>query len=286
MTFTHLTRPPGSVPAVVDGDCFVSESWGFAYHVVPKTLSRAMLAYLRTVDPHGYRLREHNEGDRPLVAHPDLVRFTFVRNPYSRVVAVYYDKFVNFRDTQGQRDLFAAYPGLDPTMTFPDFVAWLGSPEADDVGLDSHFLPQCYFVFDTTGAPGVDLVGRVDDVDAALRELQDRLGLDRSPLAVANRNADRTHAFDTTNRWREVLDDHTIRLLTRRYDVDFAMLGFTPLPFKVAPRFERGHVPHDIAAAPRPNITTRMRMRNALKRLLRATGLEVRRARPQRRPSR
>src|SRR6188472_4798182 len=103
---SRFERPRDAVPSAFDGASFVSEQRGFVYLCVPKTLSRAMLGYLSTTDPDGFRAFDRGYGVEVLDQVRDATRFTFVRNPYSRIVALHQDKFVNFLDSPGQRALF------------------------------------------------------------------------------------------------------------------------------------------------------------------------------------
>ncbi len=190
MAIREFSKPSGVVPAVVDGATFVSERLGFVYYCVPKTLSRSMLQYLAAVDPNGYRIVEKTgwlEIATGVAATNAPTSFTFVRNPYSRVVAFYYDKFVNYLDTPGQRALFGRYERLRPDMTLSEFVDWLGSGEGSDERADAHFLSQHYFLLDVNGAPAVDYLGKVESVEEDLAELQKLLGLRRSPASIRTR---------------------------------------------------------------------------------------------------
>lgn len=275
MTLRSFEKPAGAVPAVFNADSFVSARRGFVYHCIPKTLSRSMLAYLRSVDPEGYCIDERGAGKEVLVARGDApapVGFTFVRNPYSRIVAVYYDKFANYADTPGQRAMFAGYEHLHPEMTFDEFVTWLASGEGADRYADPHFLSEHYFVLDEQGNPAVDHVGRMEDADDDMRAIQEILGLPPEPLPMVKSNAMHERAaFDTARRWREVLDDRTTRILTNRYDGDFELFGYERLPYRVLPRFTRG----DAQASAPP--TLRDRVATRVKRVLARCGVEMRR---------
>ncbi len=283
MALIRLTAPAGAVPAVLHPDSFVSEHRGFVYLCIPKTLSRSMIAYLSDVDPQGYRLCERGVGKevlRPGSGKKVPTRFTFVRNPYSRIVAFYYNKFVNYLGTPGQRELFGRYEALRPDMAFSEFVDWLGTDDASDRHADPHFLPQYYFLYDIDGRPAVDLLGRVEQLDQDLGELQDALGLERWSLPRLNANASAQRVpFDTSRRWRDVLDDHTIRIITKRYDGDFELLGYERLPYVVRPSFSRGDTTAAEGGSSHRRGHVKTFARQCLKRWLAACGLEIRRAR-------
>lgn len=274
MAIQAFPTQAGSVPVVFHPDSFVSERRGFVYHCVPKALSRSMLEYLRSVDPDGYLVGERGAGPEVLRRADRPTGFSFVRNPYSRIVAVYYDKFVNYRETPSQREMFGRYERLRPDMTFSDFVDWLVTEEGSDRRADPHFLSQHYFLVDGDGEPAVDYVGKVESAAEDVAELQRLLGLDVEPLPHVNANATRDRdRFDTSARWLDVLDDGTKRLLAQRYDGDFELLGYPRLPYRTVPLFPRGGGRPAAATAPRRGAGA------AVKAVLARLGVEVRRVR-------
>lgn len=111
----------------------------------------------------------------------------FVREPVSRVVSAYVEKFV--RAATGElfepaREVIAAL-GVEPTrgITFREFVSYLaGSP---DEHLDSHWRPQAAFL--RGGGVRIDLLGRMESIPSMLGALGQALGM---PLrADGRRNA-------------------------------------------------------------------------------------------------
>jgi hypothetical protein len=278
----EFARSPGAVPASFDPDSFVSVLHGFVYHCIPKTFSRSLLTYLSSVDPSGYRVVEQDEGGDVLETMPTAKRFSFVRNPYSRVVAVYYDKFVNYRETPGQRALFARYAGLRPDMTFPELVDWLSSDAGRDDRVDPHFLSQHYSVLTASGDAAIDYVGRVENGDEDVRQIQGILGLEPRSLEIVNSNAHRSAVpFNTARNWKELLDDGTIRRLTNRYDGDFEFFGYPRLPYRVAPMFSR---PTAARSVPSTQRTVRQLAAVSANRMLKPAGLELRARRSRRTP--
>lgn len=243
MTLVELGERSAAAPVVLHPGSFVSERLGFVYQCVPKALSRSMLQYLATVDPDGYRLFQRDAGPEVLDAAPGRATpksFTFVRNPYSRAVAVYFDKFANYRASPAQKAMFARYEGIRPDMTLSAFVEWLASSEGSDRDADLHFLSQHYYLLDDSGDLAIDYVGRVETAAEDFATIQRHLGLPLEPLPHVNSNATRARRrFDTSNRWEELLDDRSRRLLTARYDGDFELLGYPRLPFKTVPLFSR-----------------------------------------------
>jgi hypothetical protein len=126
-------------------------------------------------------------------------------------------------------------------MRFSEFVDWLATSEGSDERADAHFLSQHYFLLDVKGQPAIDYLGKVESVDEDVRELQRLLGLQREPLPHLNSNTTRElERFDTSQRWLEVLDDRSKRILAIRYDGDFEFLEYQRLPYATVPLFPRG----------------------------------------------
>jgi chondroitin 4-sulfotransferase 11 len=283
MAIIQFDKASEAVPCVFLYDSFVSDRYGVAYLCVPKVLSRSMLDYLSGIDPDGYEVGTRNRGKEVLLsgtAQPPRT-FTFVRNPYSRAVAFYYHMFKNFSPKYhgifGQR-------GLSPEMTFPEFVDWLATDAGSDRYADPHFLSQTYFLLDAGGDPAVDFVGRMEDVAEDLPDIQGRLGLPRAELPRRNTNANRTGtSFDSAQRWREVLDDRSIRVLTNRYDADFELLGYPRLKYKVLPFFPREHSPtpsaHSAVRSAERKMSLRRLLVDVVNAALRPIGLELQRRR-------
>ena len=85
---------------------------------------------------------------RGLLDDPDFFRFTIVRNPWSRILSAFLDKFVTTepmpRIAARVVENIAAREGREPDMeagiTFRTFVTWLSAQE--DTGLDQHWRSQ------------------------------------------------------------------------------------------------------------------------------------------------
>jgi hypothetical protein len=194
--------------------------------------------------------------------------------------------FVNYRAAPGMVAIFAWYERLRPDMQFSEFVDWLATDEGNDERADPHFLSQHYFLLDVEGQPAVDYLGKVESADEDVSELQGLLGLKREPLPHVNANATREQErFDTAQRWLEVLDDRSKRLLANRYDGDFELLGYDRLPYDIRPLYSRRGGARRRGASARgwgddnARGSRLSRVRAVMNRLLAPLGFEVRRTR-------
>jgi hypothetical protein len=207
-----------------------------------------MLRYMASIDPEGYRVHDRNVRAEVLQTLRSPTSFTFVRNPYSRIAAVYVDKFANFDGRERQRAIFGRYKDLRPDMTFAELVQWLATDEGSDQGADPHLLSQHYFVLDKDGRPAIDLLAKADNIEADLRELQETCGLTVEPLPHLNSNSERGR-FDSSTRWLEMFDDRSKRIIASRYDGDFEFFEYERLPYTTIPMYSPG-------ARPRHNAST------------------------------
>jgi hypothetical protein len=283
MTLLRFERRAGAIPVEFHVDSFVSDRLKLVYHCVPKALSRSMLRYLASVDPQGYRIGERNVAPEIRSNVTGWRSFTFVRNPYSRVVSFYFNKFVDTGNKWRKNDL-PRYRGLREDTTLAEFVAWLATDEGSDRHADPHFLSQHYFVLAEDGVPALDYVGRIENADMDLRELQDELGLDREPLPHLNSNIHSNIGFDSSRRWLDVLDDRSKRIIASRYDADFEFFGYERLPCTIVPLYPRRRAlsrsePVPAAAGSGARVRRlRGRALEIIRTVLARAGLELRRA--------
>ena len=126
---------------------------------------------------------------------PQQYSFTFVRNPWDRLVSCYRDKicgevggFTQLADN-GVAHCLAGFPEFQAAMSFTDFVQAIAS--ITDVRADEHFRSQADYVTNAEGSLAVDFVGRyetlAEDLDQVARHLRlpDNIVLPRLQAAPA-----------------------------------------------------------------------------------------------------
>ena len=145
--------------------------------------------------------------------------FTFVRNPYERLVSAYLDK-VKHRSDNVWRG-FATRRGLDPEaeVSFDRFVALIASQPVEEN--DPHWRPQHLNTLYPFVIP--NLLADLDSVDKLLPQVLARI-FGASPPAVATRQS---HATTARATWRSFYDDgDTLALVERVYENDFNAYGY------------------------------------------------------------
>ena len=158
---------------------------------------------------HGPHLWDRHE--------PQFV-FTFVRNPYTRVLSAYLDKISGFRDPNVWVH-FAARHGLelDVQPTFGEFLRLVASERPER--MDPHWRPQTF----TTGVEVVpyDFIGALETFDADLRFVLQRIY--GQEMAI---DAFMAHQTCAAQRIAEYYGPAEIALVQRIYEADFPNIGY------------------------------------------------------------
>lgn len=102
------------------------------------------------------------------------LKFCFVRNPFSRILSCYLDKFVN---NEFERRRLSPYLGLSPTQrpTFETFLSVIS--EQDDHDRDIHWASQTFLL--QPKKIKYNVVGRFENFNAEFSEICRRLGIEK-----------------------------------------------------------------------------------------------------------
>ncbi|MCS6891566.1 MAG: sulfotransferase family 2 domain-containing protein [Rhodovarius sp.] len=142
--------------------------------------------------------------------------FGFVRNPYDRVVSF----FTFLRSWTGS-------PLREALQNMRDVNEFIQSEHFRGDGVDRLYKPQAFWLFYREGGVerSVDFVGRVENMDESLAEIDRRLGLPpqtRLNTALPRHNASR----DTAKNVNLELDEISVALINERYAEDFQRFGY------------------------------------------------------------
>lgn len=135
------------------------------------------------VEVQRYSLRRlgHRAACR-LLADDEYFRFAFVRNPWSRVVSAYLNKFQSVNVVSQpvlQKLRPKAGEDLGADVSFREFVEYLGA--SNPIHFDEHWRPQHLFVKDVS----LDFLGRFEHLARDFAWVQERLGI-ATPLPHNN----------------------------------------------------------------------------------------------------
>lgn len=192
-----------------------------AYVEIAKVASSSIKVFIATTlgiplkdgDPHATDFPTARLADVPA----DYFVFSFVRNPWDRLVSCYRDKVGGepgeFTDLEGRglAACFSTFQQFSPGMSFADFVAAV--TEIPDEVADEHFRSQHTFVTDR-----VDFLGRFERIETDFSQVLSRLDLHgRLPYRQASpRRID----------FRRFYTSATAEAVARRYAEDLDRFGY------------------------------------------------------------
>lgn len=103
----------------------------------------------------------------------DSFKFSFVRNPWARVLSAY--RFAKQGRTESMGIHLPEQYDIPEFRTFESFLMdWLPSQSLSSC--DPVFRPQIGFVLDHAGDVMVDYIGRVESLDSGIQEVECQLG--------------------------------------------------------------------------------------------------------------
>lgn len=167
-------------------------------------------------------------------------KFTFVRNPWDRLVSAYH-----FLKAGGMnrwdKDFYARE--LSHLPDFRSFVLeWL---KPDKLYRHHHFTPQYHYLFDRYFKVGVDYIGQLENIESDFSEVARCIGT-VADLGRANRSR--------RSDYKDYYDQETREHVALVYAADISLLGYTfeglcACPRRIDPRAARA----TIEAFARPN---------------------------------
>ncbi len=161
-----------------------------------------------------------NKLSEPIEAEGAFV-FTFVRNPFHRIVSAYLDKVIKRTDQVWA--FFAARHGKDPNspVSFDEFVELLTGVPAEES--DPHWRPQHINILYPFVQP--NLMADLESIDTELPKVLSRLFPNSAPQVLQGRR----HKTKSRTEWRNyLLDPATVGRLLQFYSKDFEAFGYTP----------------------------------------------------------
>lgn len=160
----------------------------------------------------------------------DYFRFSFVRNPYSRLLSAYLDKIVRRRTEADQILEEALALGVsassDDEISFRDFLRCIASITSRSGFLDKHWRPQ-YFQLHPD-AVRYDFIGRVETFQQDIARVAALFG-----STVSDERRTHGHETGAQTLLEKYYGDEEQALLLELYHSDFAHFGYdTELPVR------------------------------------------------------
>lgn len=144
----------------------------------------------------------------------EYFKFTFVRNPWSRLYSAY--SFLK-KGGMNEMDRRWAEEHLVGFNDFDSFVKGWVTPE--NIRSWVHFYPQHYFICDDALNLKMDFVGRFETLDADFAYVQQQLGLPLTPLPHINPSVGQERYADHYNK-------ESIDIVASVYKDDIALFAY------------------------------------------------------------
>lgn len=132
--------------------------------------------------------------------YKDYYKFTFVRNPWDRLVSCYTNKIkqdANFNTSNfknGVSTAFLKYDVFKSGMSFTDFV--IAICEIPDEKADAHILSQHQFVINNQGVIFMDFIGKFETLQNDFNQLCHKLNIYNKELPHKNKSRQKKHYSD------------------------------------------------------------------------------------------
>jgi hypothetical protein len=160
-----------------------------------------------------------------LVKDESALRFSFVRNPYDRLVSAWADKFQD--KPLGANDaIIAAYlrrrealglalpKNADQSLSFADFVHFVAATAEDPI--DVHWQSQDELL----DLPGVsfDFIGRLESFAQDFTRVIAHAGADQALVVAANLHLNKSRRHERRDYYTSALADQVYRIYERDFD--------------------------------------------------------------------
>ena len=148
--------------------------------------------------------------------------FCFVRNPYTRVLSAYLDKFgANLeRRILFMKELGIEDPGPSPEISFAEFLELAAKQEAG--AMNAHWRPQSYHLIDDDIR--YDMIGRFETFSRDFTDILARIDVEISKFFVA---ADEHKTGVEASFAKHYSDPLCGRLVRQMYAEDFERFGYS-----------------------------------------------------------
>ena len=142
--------------------------------------------------------------------------FSFVRNPFDRLVSAYNNKILELDDVPGPMQAM----GLKHGMAFSAFLECIAT--MSDADLDVHLLPQSNILC-LDGQLIPSFIGRLETMESDWQQLQRRLRQERLPTLGNLPEKNRRRSDDHSDIVRYFKDVGLIQLVADRYSNDLKL---------------------------------------------------------------
>lgn len=193
------------------------------YDTIRKDGSRGLRVH-KLFDNSDYQIGKEQLTSELESTYRDYFKFTFVRNPWDRLVSCYSQKLLeaNKRHMGQRSNLSPSIDGIELYygMPFGDFVQAVHA--IPDEKANIHFASQCKTVCDEDGGLMADFVGRFETLGEDFSYVAERIGAPELQLSHLLRSRNRQGRS-----YSEFYDDRLAELVYERYTKDIELFGYS-----------------------------------------------------------
>ncbi len=209
---------------------FISHKHKFIYYTIPKVASTTIISFIITIDEIKITLDEIKQNPSlhrtimPRIFRPehrsarykDYFHFTFVRNPYDRLLSCYINKvYKPALSNREDRNFVKGYGNLVgfKKMSFSDFVHFV--TQIPDEHCDPHFSPQHRLLDLET----LDFIGRLENFEQDFSYVKERISLS-DDIKPETLNASKHDPY------QNYYDDELRKMVAKKYALDLEIFNY------------------------------------------------------------
>lgn len=209
----------------------ISNKYRFIYFSIPKVATRSILNALHRDQKFNMETCEYGVKSEDILKIKDYenyFKFSFVRNPWSRVVSCYLDKIKN-PSKNSFKAIISRYD-IKPNISFKDFVYFLiNNRDGGDKRGDRHWISQHLFISDKNNKLFVDFCGKFENLDKDFLMVCEKMGIDKMVLPKLNTrfgwNPGEKYKKDFYY-YRDFYDNETRNMINDRYKKDINIFNY------------------------------------------------------------
>jgi len=197
----------------------ISHEHKLIYYMVPKAASTTVKSFIKAIDP--LHMKRLSLAEARSTLYKDYFHFTFVRNPYDRLLSCYIDKvyepqLCSPEFTNGEFNDFLNYYGRlgYQQMSFGDFIQFV--TRVPNKHCDNHFVPQHYLV----NLDLLNFIGYVENFDQDLLYLRKQVGVPDEIPQPQKMNASRHDPYQS------YYNDKLRKMVDRKYARDLEIFNY------------------------------------------------------------
>ncbi len=160
--------------------------------------------------------------DELKTTYNDYIKFTIVRNPWSRLVSCFKDKIrpATYNEAGYKDGVAMPLQRFDVFYGGMSFEAFVDAVcEIPDAVADHHFRSQVYQLIDDEAELVVNYIGRLETLEVSLQEISQKTGLEFSAHFHINKTSQKPYQAYYTEELKAKVQ--------KRFSTDIAFLGYT-----------------------------------------------------------